>query len=145
MNDEKKIKDRRLFYKINLSQRILTKHVDREIRQKLGISTIQAAVLFYLIENDGCHFKDLSSVLLQAKSAITTLVLRMKKNGLIIIKQSEHDKRASNIYLTDKGRELGKEATPLVKGLNQTLLDDFSREESDIIHRFLDKIISDYS
>lgn len=144
MDNQDKIKDKRLFYKLNLAQRLLTRYVDREINQRLGISVVQSAALFYLMNNDGCLFKDLSNVLLQTKSAITTLVERMKKNGLIVIKKSNNDKRASNIYLTDKGREIGNMAKPMTSELNQKLTENFSNEEVEIIHRFLDNIIDGY-
>ena len=144
MIEKRKATDRRLFYKLNLSQRLLLKYVDREITQKLGVPVAQIAALFYLMKHDGCLFKDLSDVLLQNKSATTTLVERMEKNGLIVKRKSPQDGRASNIYLTAKGRDISRQARPLVAEYNQDLLQRFSDTEIEIVHRFLDTIIENY-
>jgi len=77
------LKKHQVLLKLNLAQRTLMKFVDREVREKTGATATQLAAIFYLMENDGCQLVDLSRELLQNKSAITTLVERMEKNGLI--------------------------------------------------------------
>lgn len=143
---EKSIKgDKRLFYKFNISQRVLLKFVNREMTKKLGVPAIHIAVVFYLLKHDGCLSKDLSQVLFQNKSATTTLVERMIKNGLITKASSPTDGRASHIFLTDKGRDIGERAQPMVNEFNNELLDHFAPSEIEVIHRFLDTIIEKYS
>ncbi len=137
--------DKRLFYKINMAQRLLFKYADREMTTRLGVPIAQTAALFYLMKHDGCQLKALSDLLMQNKSATTTLVERMEKNGLIIKKRSETDGRASNIYLTNKGRDIGTAAQPLANQYNQKLMKPFSSNEIEVIHRFLDHIVENYS
>ncbi|WP_041273236.1 MarR family winged helix-turn-helix transcriptional regulator [Desulforapulum autotrophicum] len=137
--------DKRIFYKLNISQRILLKYVDREITNRLGVSVVQTATLFYLLKHDGCLLKDLSRAFFQNKSATTTLVERMVKNGLIVKKQSETDGRAAHIFLTDKGRDINEKTRPLVAEYNSDLVDGFTDTEIGVIHRFLDRIIENYS
>jgi len=144
MSDQTKETDKRLFYKINISQRLLLKHVDRESTNRLGVPLIQVTALLYLIKNDGCQLNDLSAVLMQNKSAITTLVGRLEKNDLIVRKKSEADGRASNLFLTDKGHKVGIQALPMMKEFNLELLNKFSDSEIEIIHRFVDTIIENY-
>lgn len=144
MSEIKTGTDKRLFYKLNVAQRLLLKYADRKSRRALGVSITQTGALFYLMKNDGCLFKDLSEILMQNKSAITTLVERMEKNGLIIKKKSEIDGRASNIFLTDKGRDISKNALSLMADFNHGILDKFTKDEVVIIHRFLDTIMEDY-
>ena len=130
-----------LFLKLNLAQRILVKWVDRELTSGVGATTTQVAALFYLMENDGSLLVDLSRELLQNKSAITTLVERMEKNGLITKQPSDTDRRATNIFLTDKGWEIGTTALPSAATYNEELVQGFSVEEVHIINRFFDSII----
>lgn len=139
------VNDKRLFYKLNIAQRILLKYVNREMTNKLGVPVIHIAALFYLLQNDGCLQKDLSTVLFQNKSATTTLVERMMKNDLIYKTNSEDDGRASNIYLTDKGRSIAKQAPPIVAEYNKKLMDKFTASEIKVVHKFLDTIIENYS
>jgi MarR family transcriptional regulator, organic hydroperoxide resistance regulator len=144
MSEKTTVADKRLFYKLNISQRVLMKYVDREITNKLGVSVVQTAALFYILQHDGCLLKDLSSVLLQNNSATTTLVERMEKNGLIVKKNSDTDGRASQLFLTDKGRDIGEKAHPMVAEYNRSLLEQFTVSEIEVVHRFLDTIIANY-
>lgn len=131
-----------LFFRLNLAQRTLMKWVDREMLEKVGGSATQIAALFYLLENDGCLLVDLSRELLQNKSAITTLVERMEKNLLLTKVPSPTDKRASQLFLTAKGKELGQIALPFVTVYNNQLSSGFNENELSVIVRFLDSVIS---
>lgn len=130
-----------LLFKLNLAQRTLMKCLDREMQDKIGGSATQIAALFYLIENDGCLLVDLSRELLQNKSAITTLVERMEKNTLLQKIPSQIDKRASQLFLTAKGRELAIKALPFVAAYDNALVDGFDQKELETITRFLDTVI----
>lgn len=131
-----------ILFRLNLAQRTLMKWIDREMQEKIGGSATQIAALFYLMENDGCLLVDLSRELLQNKSAITTLVERMEKNGLLQKVPSPTDKRASQLFLTTKGRELGINALPFVAAYDRALAEGFSKDELDVIARFLDTVIN---
>lgn len=137
--------DKRLFFKLNLAQRILMKAFDREMIGRTGVPMIQAVALFYLRKNDGCLFKDLSEALSQNKSAITTLVERLEKNGLVYKKASKTDGRAAHLFLTEKGKTVCDQALPLVRANNEKLAAHFSEDEMETIHRFFDTIIAMYS
>lgn len=136
------ITSHQILFRLNLAQRTLMKSVDREMQEKIGCSATQIAAIFYLMENDGCQLVDLSRELLQNKSAITTLVERMEKNGLLKKVPSQTDKRASQLFLTAKGRELGIKALPFVTAYDQILSDGLSEKELAVVTRFLDRVIS---
>lgn len=131
-----------ILFRLNLAQRTLMKWIDREMQEKIGGSATQIAALFYLLENDGCLLVDLSRELLQNKSAITTLVERMEKNDLLRKVPSQTDKRASQLFISTKGRELGMSALPFVTAYDRILADGFSKGELDVIARFLDTVIN---
>lgn len=133
--------EHQIFFKLNLSQRVLLKWVDREMTERVGATTTQIAAILYLINHDGCLLVDLSRELLQNKSAITTLVERMEKNGLIRKRPSRTDGRASQLHLTEKGHRVGLMAMPYVTEYNRELVKDFSAGEIETINRFLDSII----
>ena len=140
----KSITDKRIFYKLNKAQRLLLKYVNRDYANKLGVPVAQIAALFYLINNTGCLLRDLTDTLPQNKSATTTLVERMAKNGLIEMKKSATDGRATQIFITDKGRDICQKARPILAEHNRDLLEPFSDADIDVIHRFLDTIIDRY-
>ncbi|WP_136799059.1 MarR family winged helix-turn-helix transcriptional regulator [Desulfosediminicola ganghwensis] len=133
--------EHQLFFKLNLSQRVLIKWVDREMTDLVGATTTQIAAILYLMENDGCQPVDLSRELLQNKSAITTLAERMEKKGLIYRAPSAKDGRASILHLTEKGREIGIKAIPYISEYNRELMKGFSEVEVAVIDRFFESIM----
>lgn len=133
--------EHQLFFKLNLSQRVLLKWVDREMTKLVGATATQIAAILYLMDHDGCQPVDLSRELLQNKSAITTLAERMEKNGLITRSPSARDGRASILHLTAKGRGIGLKAIPYISEYNRELMKGFSTEEIAVIDRFFESIM----
>lgn len=136
--------NKRLFYKYSKSYRFLFKWIDRESQNRFSVSSTQLAALFYLLENDGCLLKALSEELFQNKSAITTLVERMEKNGLLRKKNSQTDGRAFQLFITSKGKAIGHEALVLLSEFNTALTCGFSIKEVETIHRFFDTVIRNF-
>ena len=134
--------DRRLYYKLNQAQHLLSKRVDAELASALGIKTVQLGVVFFLLEHDGCMLKEISAGLGLNNSAITTLVVRMEKGGLLTRESCSGDGRSYRIHLTSKAKSIGQKAIPVAKELNSMLAQGFSDEEIDTVIRFLDSIIS---
>jgi DNA-binding MarR family transcriptional regulator len=134
--------DKRLFLKINRVQKVLFKYVEKEVREQLGVTPVQLGVLFYLQANNGCHLKDISRELEQNNSAITTLIERMEKNGLLLKKVSETDGRAFQVYSTDKGLEIAEKGLPVIHEFNSKLTEDIPEKELDSVHNFLDKALT---
>ena len=134
--------DRRLYYKLNQAQHLLSKRVDAELAGALGIKTAQLGAVFFLLEHDGCMLKEISAGLGLNNSAITTLVVRMEKGGLLTRESCSVDGRSYRIHLTSKAKSIGQKAIPVAKELNSMLAQGFSDEEIDTVIRFLDSIIS---
>lgn len=134
--------DKRLFYKFNRSQHLLYTRMEQECQAELGITPIQLGAIFFLLKNDGCLRKDLARGLHLNKPAITGLVGRMEKAGLTERQPHSRDARTSRVFLTDKARDIGGRALPLLERLNDTLTSGFSKKEVEVLHRFFDSIIT---
>jgi DNA-binding MarR family transcriptional regulator len=133
--------DRRLYYKLNQAQHLLSKRVDAECDRALGIKTAQLGAVFFLLDHDGCMLKEISAGLGLNNSAITTLVDRMGKGGLLTRESCSIDGRSYRLHLTKKAKSIGLKAIPLAKELNARLAQGFSDEEIGTVIRFLDSII----
>jgi DNA-binding MarR family transcriptional regulator len=137
--------DRRLFFLINAAQHRMLKFADRRCDEELGISVTQAAAIMYVAKNEGCLQKDLAAAFGLNKPAITGLVGRMEKNGLIRRQPCEQDGRATRLYLS----KLGQNKLPKIKQLTQTfnalLTQDFDEDEINTVIRFLNKIMDEFS
>jgi MarR family transcriptional regulator, organic hydroperoxide resistance regulator len=134
--------DRRLYYKLNQAQHLLSKIVDAECDRAFGIKTAQIGAVFFLLNHDGCMLKEISAGLGLNNSAITTLVDRMENGGLVTREACSVDGRSYRIHLTEKAKSIGQKAIPVAKELNSMLAEGFSDEEIDTVIRFLDSIIS---
>jgi len=134
--------DRRLYYKLNQAQHLLSKRVNAELAYTLGIKTAQLGAVFFLINHDGCMLKELSAGLGLNNSAITTLVIRMEEAGLLTRESCSVDGRSYRIYLTKKAKSIGQKAIPMTKELNKRMTRGFTDKEIDTVIRFLDSITS---
>lgn len=76
----------------------------------LGITYPQYLVLMVLWEKDCQPVNDIAHRLLLETNTVTPLLQRMEKQGVIVRKKGEHDKRQQIVSLTEKGREMEEEA-----------------------------------
>lgn len=136
--------EKRLFYLINTAQHLMFKFADSDTERRIGLSVTQSAALMFIAKNEGCLQKALSDATGLNQSGVTGLIGRMIKNGLIERKPCPEDGRASRLYLTDFGQAKLPEIFPLVGELNEKLEADFSKEELDVVARFLNNIIKNF-
>lgn len=130
---------------MTIAQRLLNNWVDNKTIEYLGISSIQMGVLFHLMKKDGCFLTDLSKELRQNKSAITTLVERMMKKGLVEKKIFEKDRRAAQLFITPSGEKTAEKALEYVSEFNKMFIKDLTESDLEVIHRFIDGIIRNFS
>ena len=135
------MKDERIYYKLNLSQHLLSKRVDALLVKNLGIKSVQLGAIFFLLENDGCMLGELSAGLNLNNSAITGLVSRMEKAALLKRVPCSVDGRSFLLFLTEKAKLIGRKAVPLTAQFNQRLYFGFTEAEMETVNRFLDSAI----
>ena len=80
------------------------------ILNMLGITYPQYLVLMVLWEKDGQPVNDIAHRLLLETNTITPLLQRMEKQGIVVRKKGEQDKRQQIVSLTEKGREMEEKA-----------------------------------
>ena len=137
--------DKRLFFLLILARHKLLKTADNRLSADLGVSTTQIGALFFLHKHDGCRLSALSEGLALNNSAITGLVSRMERSRLIEKRRCEDDGRSQRVFMTDKGREIAEKGFPALRKFNRELTEGFSREEVDVVLRFLNTVVHRYS
>jgi DNA-binding MarR family transcriptional regulator len=133
--------DKRLFFLLNMAQKKLFKHIDNMCEQELDASITQLAALMYIAKAPGCGQKDLAQALDLNKSAITGLIGRMEKNGLVQRAGSDDDARAVKLWPTPEGINKVERLKPLVDRLNNEFQQEFSAEEIATVLRFFNFIL----
>lgn len=78
----------------------------KPLLDNFGITYTQYITLLVLWEKDGLKVKELGERLYLDSGTLTPLLTKLESKGLIAKKKDAKDSRETNVYLTDKGREL---------------------------------------
>ena len=134
--------DSRLYFLLNVAQQALRQRVDRECVERVGLTSAQAGLLFYVARHEGCLLKDVASGLGLKNAAITGLVARVEKTGCIRREVSAADARATKVFLTAKGHKKLLAIKQLNDEFNALLRRGFAAPEVDVVLRFLRHVIA---
>lgn len=136
--------DDRLIYLISKAQQCLFAYLKREFdAERLTITPGQTGILFLLKKND-FTMTELSRTLSVDNSAITGLVDRLEKSGLVTRLLSPDDRRAYRIHLTDPGLDQINRAQKIIKRVNEEIKADFSMEEVDAFKKVLNRFFTKF-
>jgi DNA-binding MarR family transcriptional regulator len=92
------------------------KYADSAFYKKAGISTPKYAVMQILANADNpVTPSEIARRMIKERHDITTLIRRMKRDGLVDVTPSTTDKRSVIITLTDKGRDKFVQAGPVAE------------------------------
>lgn len=69
-----------------------------------GLMPGQPKVLEHLVAHDGCTQRDIARSCVMDKSTVTSVLGRMEEAGLVTRRHRPGDRRASAVFLTDRGR-----------------------------------------
>ena len=133
--------ERRLFLLMHRAHRALTVYGNGQTYEALGMSTSQLATLQYVAKSPGCSLTTLANLLDLNKSAVTGLVQRMERDGILRRAPDPSDKRASLLFVTPKGEEVRVRSGALIRRLNTELTKGFEPDEIETVIRFLNALI----
>ena len=100
----------------------------------------QGRILFSLWKDEKLSLIELSKRTSLAKTTLSTMIDRMRKNGLVIVEESKEDKRILVIYLSDKTLALEDKINNATKRITDIFYKDFSEKEAKELDRLLIKI-----
>ncbi len=108
---------------VQIAQAVL-KYANTQLYRKGRLSTLKLIVLRVLASNNGVmRPSEIAEWTQTERHNITALINRMKQEGLVVAERNTTNKRLVDITLTDKGREVLMQATPMAKEIvNQVML-----------------------
>jgi DNA-binding MarR family transcriptional regulator len=106
-------------------------------RKGINATPTQAAILYLLEQKDGRKISDFASSLEIKNSAMTGVIDRMEKSGLIIRKLDPSDRRIISIHITPHGREISSKAKSIVRKMNEKIESGLSEQEIEICKKVL--------
>lgn len=114
------------------------KTVAIQAAEEEGITRMQLFALYSVYHSNGLAMGQVADVLHCDASNVTGIVDRMVANGLVFRAESERDRRAKTIQLTDKGKQVVEELSshlPAKLGCNK-----LNADERVALHTILQKL-----
>lgn len=97
----------------------LSTALERELEAgyDIGLSEYEILDLVSEVDDGNCRMKDLGSLSPMSQSALSKIVDRLQRAGLLERSSCDDDRRALLVSLTDKGRDLHAQASGTYLGL----------------------------
>jgi DNA-binding MarR family transcriptional regulator len=127
--------------RINRLARLLNKPTDRDYVLDSGLSMQEWRVLAHLSQISPCLARDLAQHMAIGKAAISRALRRLHKKGLIAIRVSDDDGRASILTVPPAGTRMYEAILPAARERQAALLNALSADEREVLWQALDKLM----
>ncbi|MBI5941762.1 MAG: winged helix-turn-helix transcriptional regulator [Caulobacterales bacterium] len=132
--------DRPTFYiLLKTAYRRMERWIEAEAANE-GLSSAQAGLVLYLGKSDGAAIGDAAEALDVAPSAMTGLVDRMTRAGLVERRPDPRDGRGQRLHLTAQGWAARNDAVRVLGELNARMGEDLSEADARTIARWLESV-----
>ena len=116
----------------------ILKYTDAHLYRKARLSISKLIVMRAIASNNGSITpSELAEWTQTERHNITTLVDRMKRDGLIMAERNPRDKRSVNVSLTDKGREVLMQAMPVAREIVDQVMSSISEDDAFLLEKSL--------
>jgi DNA-binding MarR family transcriptional regulator len=105
--------------------------------QECGLTPAQSLVIMALWEDEGLSAGELGKKLSFDYATLSGILDRLADGGWIIKKTSKDDRRALQIYLTSKGRDMAGTLLKVRDAVDKEILGTFNMEEKLLLKRML--------
>jgi DNA-binding MarR family transcriptional regulator len=123
-------KDDRLIFLVFTAQLKLKTYLKNAFSEAgVTITPAQSGILFLLKSKNGQTMSELSQVLTLDNSTLTGLVDRLERWDYVKRNAGTADRRASHVFITDKGREEIDRAKTVIRRVNEQIKADFTEGE----------------
>ena len=131
-------KDDRLIFLVFTAQQKLRTYLKNAMSEAgVTITPAQSGILFLLKSKNGQTMSELSQVLTLDNSTLTGLVDRLERSGFVKRSAGSLDRRASHVFITDKGGEEIERARAVVNRVNEQIKGDFTQSEVEAFKKIL--------
>lgn len=127
----------KIWFKVTRDMRT---HMDSQLAPSLTES--QLNVLEFIMNHDQVKPSDLIEYVATTPAAITTLMDRMEKNGLIVRERDTSDRRIVWLRLTEKGESEGKRGIEIRRQFLEQYLGRISGHNQQLLVYLLGKVSS---
>jgi DNA-binding MarR family transcriptional regulator len=137
--------DRRLLFVLQRAARAAVRRANELTLEALEVSAVQLATLAYLAKRPGSTMTDVANLFDLNKSAVSGMITRLERAGLVERSADPRDARASKVTLTSKGEQVFSSSVPLIRRANAEFTEGFSAAELEVVLRFLNTVCERYA
>ena len=130
----------RLYHRLQVAAHGVRKAADRVVAEAAGVSTAQAAVLTIVAARQNATQRDVAIALRLNKSAITAMVTRLIKLGILERIRSGTDSRAWCLRLSGAGLAALRASQASFASINARIESEFSQREIKQLVDYLDRL-----
>lgn len=110
-----------------------------------GIHSGQDILLYYLSLEDGQTVSSLVEKMCIQKATISTMIDRMVATGMIKKEKDSLDKRASRVYMTEKGNKAYKQVATIWNTMEASAIDGLTEAQLHQLRELLQVVLSNLS
>ncbi|PXW27159.1 MarR family winged helix-turn-helix transcriptional regulator [Paraburkholderia caballeronis] len=129
-------------YLISRAKSTISNMVTQRTLAELGVTSQQASVLFMVASGKCLLAAELAREYGIDASAVTRLVDRLEKRGLLQRVRSSEDRRAVRLALTPEGEAIAARMPPIFTGVIDSLTNGFTPEEIGFLKSMLRRILA---
>ncbi|MGA3281744.1 MAG: MarR family transcriptional regulator [Smithella sp.] len=139
------INDDRLIYLTSMAYQTLMHYTNTALSKAgLKVTTAQAGTLFLLKQKNMCMMSEIGKVFNIDNSAVTRLIDRLEKNGLVKRRVPLENRRAILICITPEGLDEEKKAQMIIRSINSKIKEDFTSKEVESYKKILNGILEKF-
>jgi len=126
---------------IGRARRVIVEAIDQKLAP-LDISHAQWIVVMLLGDGAACTAAELCKILIYDPGAMTRLLDRLEKKGVLRRLRTGNDRRAVHLELTDEGRKLYPKILEALVQVFNRLLHGFSKSEVQQLEQLLGRMVA---
>jgi len=131
-------KDDRLIFLVFTAQLKLKTYLKNAFSEAgITITPAQSGILFLLKKKNGQTMSELTQVLSLDNSTLTGLVDRLERSGFVKRNAGRLDRRASHVFITEKGSGEIDRAQAVIRRVNDQIKADFTENEVEAFKKIL--------
>ncbi|MCF2906796.1 MarR family transcriptional regulator [Pseudoalteromonas sp. DL2-H2.2] len=111
-----------------------------EVYERAGLTIPQWRVLVHLAQHPGATAKQLCDLASMDKSTVSRAIKQLQQQDMLVAKQSETDKRATEMSLTLQGKALFDALTPQALYWESKLLSELNSDEKQALLAMMEKL-----
>ncbi|GIN40680.1 MULTISPECIES: MarR family winged helix-turn-helix transcriptional regulator [Heyndrickxia] len=117
----------------------ITSFVNKKLAD-FQLTSEQNLIMAILWEQEGVSQNEIALRLNKDKSSVARMIVTLEKKGYIYRTICQKDRRSIEVFLTEKGKMLGKDVIPINQNIINTISKGMTDEEVTQLQRLLTKV-----